>query len=126
MGQLEVIPLADQEAQRPLEVALGLGRMRETAGQQIAGRLELVVAVVLVPAAGQGVELPWGLRTVDGSCNNLLPGKEYFGTAGKPFPTLVGPVKASAETGDPDGPGPAPFGPTWDPLAAGRPEAVVY
>ncbi|BDH13152.1 hypothetical protein HOK021_43310 [Streptomyces hygroscopicus] len=22
--------------------------------------------------------------------------------------------------------GPAPFGPTWDPLAAGRPKAVVY
>jgi len=65
-----------------------------------------------IPGTGQGVELPWGLRTVDGSCNNLLPGKEYFGTAGKAFPTLVPPVKKSAESGDPDGPGPAPDGPT--------------
>ena len=65
-----------------------------------------------IPGIGQGVELPWGLRTVDGSCNNLLPGKEYFGTAGKAFPTLVPPLKKSGESGDPDGPGPAPNGPT--------------
>ena len=63
-----------------------------------------------IPGAGQGVELPWGLRSVDGSCNNLLAGQEYFGTAGKAFPLLANPVFSSAESGDPDGPGPAPSG----------------
>ena len=63
-----------------------------------------------IPGVGQGVELPWGLRSVDGSCNNLLAGQEYFGTAGKAFPLLANPVFNSAESGDPDGPGPAPSG----------------
>jgi hypothetical protein len=65
-----------------------------------------------IPGTGQGVELPWGLRSVDGSCNNLLAGQEYFGTAGKAFPRLAAPVFKPAESGDPDGPGPAPSGPT--------------
>ncbi|MBJ7451341.1 MAG: hypothetical protein JHC71_04555, partial [Blastococcus sp.] len=44
-----------------------------------------------VPAVGQGRELPWGLRTVDGSCNNLidLPGRETWGAADTVFPRLV-------------------------------------
>ncbi|MFI8747805.1 peroxidase family protein, partial [Pseudomonas sp. NPDC077186] len=33
--------------------------------------------------------LPWGLRTVDGSFNNLVPGQQYFGAADQPFPTAV-------------------------------------
>src|SRR6187200_2789869 len=60
----------------------------------------------------QGAELPWGLRTVDGTCNNLLPGQEKFGAADTVFPRQ-GPARfRDAETGDPDGPGPAPNGPT--------------
>ena len=60
----------------------------------------------------QGAELPWGLRTVDGTCNNLLPGQEKFGAADTVFPRQ-GPARfRDAETGDPDGPGPAPDGPT--------------
>src|SRR5687768_14846423 len=44
-----------------------------------------------VPATQQGRELPWGLRTVDGSCNNLvnLPGRETWGAADTVFPRLV-------------------------------------
>ncbi len=44
-----------------------------------------------IPATGQGRELPWGLRTVDGSCNNLvnLPGRETWGAADTVFPRLV-------------------------------------
>lgn len=38
---------------------------------------------------GQTIELPWGLRTVDGSCNHLTPGQETFGTADQVFPRLV-------------------------------------
>ncbi|MNF76591.1 hypothetical protein D3C84_587080 [compost metagenome] len=32
----------------------------------------------------------FGLRTVDGSLNNLVPGQEEFGAADNPFPTLLG------------------------------------
>lgn len=38
---------------------------------------------------GQTIELPWGLRTVDGSCNHLTPGQETFGTADQVFPRLL-------------------------------------
>ncbi|MFI8608431.1 peroxidase family protein [Pseudomonas sp. NPDC077649] len=33
--------------------------------------------------------LPWGLRTVDGSFNNLVFGQEHFGAADQPFPTTT-------------------------------------
>ena len=36
--------------------------------------------------------LPLGLRTVDGTCNNLIPGQETFGAADQPFPRLMTPV----------------------------------
>src|SRR3982751_397722 len=40
----------------------------------------------------------YGLRTVDGSCNNLLPGREKFAAADVPFPRLAGsPVFRDAE-----------------------------
>jgi Ca2+-binding RTX toxin-like protein len=35
---------------------------------------------------------PFGLRTVDGSCNNLFPGREKFAAADVPFPRLTKPV----------------------------------
>lgn len=38
---------------------------------------------------GQTIELPWGLRTVDGSCNHLTPGQENFGTSAQDFPRLL-------------------------------------
>lgn len=41
-----------------------------------------IVATGLVP----NVEIPWGLRRVDGSNNNLIPGQEHFGSADQPFP----------------------------------------
>jgi Ca2+-binding RTX toxin-like protein len=40
----------------------------------------------------------YGLRTVDGSCNNLLPGREKFAAADVPFPRLApNPVFRQAE-----------------------------
>jgi hypothetical protein len=78
--------------------------------------------------------LSWGLRTVDGSYNNLLPGREYWGASGQPFTTHVDPLFRSftldmngpAPGGvvtqsytptnvDPDGPGPAGPGDIVDP-----------
>jgi Ca2+-binding RTX toxin-like protein len=48
----------------------------------------------------------FGLRTVDGSCNNLQPGQETFGAADQKFPRLATPVFKAAENS------PAGFGPT--------------
>ncbi|HEY5423593.1 MAG TPA: hypothetical protein VIK05_08990, partial [Ilumatobacteraceae bacterium] len=43
--------------------------------------------------------LPFGLRTVDGSCNNLLAGQEKFGASDQAFPRLTTPVFSPAENG---------------------------
>lgn len=36
-------------------------------------------------------QLPWGLRTVDGSYNNIVPGREEFGAADNVFPRMLQP-----------------------------------
>ena len=43
----------------------------------------------------------YGLRTVDGSCNNLFPGREKFAAADQPFPRLTTPVFSAAENTPP-------------------------
>lgn len=65
----------------------------------------------LLPLIGHP-QLPFGLRTVDGKFNNILPGQEFFGAADRLFPRLTTPVFRSAEgaTFDPDGPGPLGVG----------------
>ncbi len=65
-----------------------------------------------IPAGNNAVELPFGLRVLDGSCNNLLPGNEGWGAANEEFIHLIPPVFADAEDFDPDGPGGAPATPT--------------
>ena len=42
--------------------------------------------------------VPWGLRTVDGSCNNLLPNQAAFGAADEEFLELVKPVFDGAQS----------------------------
>src|SRR5665648_80776 len=57
--------------------------------------------------------LPFGLRTVDGTYNNLIPGQKDFGAADTVFPHLVNtPNFKTADnlTFDPDGPGPINIG----------------
>jgi Ca2+-binding RTX toxin-like protein len=48
---------------------------------------------------------PWGLRTVDGRRNHLIPGQENWGAADQPFLRLLTPTwrTADALTFDPDG-----------------------
>jgi Ca2+-binding RTX toxin-like protein len=55
--------------------------------------------------------LPYGLRTVNGQFNNLIPGQEQFGAADRLMPRLLAPTFVQAESFDPDGPGPAPASP---------------
>jgi len=52
--------------------------------------------------------LPYGLRTVDGSYNNLTPGQEQYATADRPMPTRLTQTFRDAEAVsiDLDGPGP--------------------
>jgi hypothetical protein len=64
----------------------------------------------------QGAELPWGLRTVDGTCNNLKPGQDDFGSAGRMFPR-----RATAQF---DGAGPHPGTPGFPP-ANGTPSTYA-
>jgi len=49
--------------------------------------------------------LPFGLRTVNGRSNNLIPGQDAFGSADRLFPRLLTPFFRGAEPFDPDGPG---------------------
>ncbi|MCX6462883.1 MAG: hypothetical protein NTW05_04735 [Pseudonocardiales bacterium] len=69
-----------------------------------------------IPNSGvNGDTLPWGVRTVDGTCNNLVAGRSQFGAADTAFPRRVPASFAPAEpvAFDPDGPGPqAPGQPT--------------
>lgn len=48
--------------------------------------------------------LAWGLRTVDGTYNNLLQGRAEAGASDNPFPTLLGTDYRTIMV-DPDGPG---------------------
>ncbi|MBG6185419.1 Ca2+-binding RTX toxin-like protein, partial [Arthrobacter sp. CAN_A214] len=45
--------------------------------------------------------LPYGLRTVDGSDNNLIAGQEKFGSTSLPFPRLAAPQWRNAPNGQP-------------------------
>ncbi|NMY16249.1 heme peroxidase [Pseudomonas sp. WS 5019] len=76
--------------------------------------------------------LPWGLRTVDGSFNNLVFGQEHFGAADQPFPTAT----TQNFINDPDGDsidlnGPGPGGVfvngnyAYDPTNPASPRDVV-
>ncbi len=51
-----------------------------------------------IPVGPQAELLPFGLRTIDGSCNNLLPGQSTVGQADQAFPRLV-PASASYPAG---------------------------
>jgi Ca2+-binding RTX toxin-like protein len=47
----------------------------------------------------QGAGLPWGLRTVDGTCNNLAPSRANLGAADEPFPRRAAPSFQAADQG---------------------------
>lgn len=58
------------------------------------------------PASIPSYNIAWGLRTVDGSYNHLLPGQEQWGAADNQFPELMPPQFRTVMV-DPDGPGPS-------------------
>ena len=92
--------------------------------QYIKSDLEFILAQIKIAeahAAGQPLygpggliptyNLAWGLRTVDGSNNHLLPGQEKWGAAGNQFPELV------EATFDPAQNIPPPFAPPGPAIA---------
>jgi Ca2+-binding RTX toxin-like protein len=86
---LQQIKIAEQHArtatpENPCGTLLGLGP--DQIPNQLAG----------------GAEIPWGLRTVDGSCNNLMPGQERFGAADDDFPRRT-PARFADAEGSPPG-----------------------
>lgn len=70
-------------------------------------------------------QLPWGLRTVDGSLNNLKPGQAHFGAADQLFPRYGPPVfrDAAPVSVDPDGPGGQSVG---DPTSYAQSSGFVF
>src|SRR5262245_3324726 len=88
----------------------------------IRSDLEFILDQIIIAerqAAGESlldilpnVQVPFGLRTVDGSLNNLVAGQGTFGEADNTFPRLVDPLFRNAEnvTVDLDGPGPLTVG----------------
>ncbi|RYZ15249.1 MAG: heme peroxidase [Alphaproteobacteria bacterium] len=57
--------------------------------------------------------LPYGLRTVDGSYNNLLPGRENWGAADQSFPGIFTPAYLNDADGDRYDFNPSPTSETW-------------
>ncbi|MBI4290160.1 MAG: hypothetical protein HY661_01615, partial [Betaproteobacteria bacterium] len=88
----------------------------------IKSDLEFILAQIIIAerhADGEDLltllpnpELPFGLRTLSGAFNNLLPGQNTFGAADNVFPRLLDPVFNAAENVsiDLDGPGPLTVG----------------
>lgn len=78
-----------------------------------AGGMELsdAIAEIYGVSRGDAALLPAGLRTVDGSMNNLLSGNEKVGASLETFPRLLDPVYMNDTDGDGidfDGAGPSP------------------
>jgi hypothetical protein len=63
-------------------------------------------------------KLAWGLRTVDGSYNNLMEGQEQFGSGLKPFPRTAPAHFQDAE--------PAPYNPAGPKTSYKQNDGVVY
>src|SRR5688572_4002159 len=106
--------------------ALGAGAAQAQAATLIKSDLEFVLQQIKIaeghaaggsllgPGANQisNPLFPYGLRTVSGEDNNLIPDQREFGAADNVFTRLAPPSFKPAEplTFDPDGPGPAQVG----------------
>ncbi|HSV21873.1 MAG TPA: heme peroxidase, partial [Xanthobacteraceae bacterium] len=103
--------------------------------QFIRSDLEFILAQIEIAernAAGESlldilpnVEVPYGLRTVDGTLNNIVPTQTEFGAADNTFPRLTDPVFRPADpvAFDPDGPGGQAVG---DPTSYAQTSGVVF
>ena len=75
----------------------------------IRSDLEFILDQIIIAernAAGESlldilpnVQVPYGLRTVDGTSNNLVTGQTEFGAADNTFPRLADPLVPPADAG---------------------------
>jgi hypothetical protein len=75
----------------------------------IKSDLEFILDQILIAERNAGgealidilpnVQVPWGLRTVDGSFNSLVQAQNEFGAADNLFPRLTDPIFRDAELG---------------------------
>ncbi len=73
------------------------------------------------PASIPSYNIAWGLRTVDGSYNHLLPGQEQWGAADREFPELMPPeYRTATAMVDFDGDGPMAPVPVQMPYTPGN------
>ncbi len=80
----------------------------------IRSDLEFIIQQILIAEADVAGEdltnllpntfAPFGLRTVDGTYNNLMPGQTDYGAADQPFPQMVDAVHPNDADGDTFGP----------------------
>jgi len=78
-----------------------------------------------IPEGSGATNLPFGLRTLNGICNNLVPGQEKFGSTDEPFIRLTSKVWRDGEdTGPPGPPGPPVLPTTYNP-AMSNPYGIV-
>src|SRR5262245_49212870 len=103
--------------------------------QFVRSDLEFILDQIIIAernAAGESlldllanVTLPFGLRTVDGTLNNIAPTQTEFGAADNTFPRLADPLFRPADpvTFDPDGPGGQAVG---DPTSYAQTSGFVF
>ena len=94
-----VRPAVHPQADQDRRAARGQRRRRRTRARTCSG-----TAPTRSRPTAQGDELPWGLRTVDGTCNNLVAGQAKFGAADQTFPrrgtrTSAAPSRAAGVPG---------------------------
>jgi beta-lactam-binding protein with PASTA domain len=108
-GQTQVAPVGQG-------FVLDAGDLRFIYQQILVAQDHAAGGTLLGPGPNQvnDPQMPRGLRTVDGSFNNLvpIPDQHTFGAADRMFPRLTTPVFRNAEPFDPDGSGPLPPAPT--------------
>ncbi|MEC4673837.1 MAG: hypothetical protein VST68_06585, partial [Nitrospirota bacterium] len=90
---LALLPAGSASAQSPNgDIAFDMEDMRfildqiEIAEQHVAAPVDPSNPCAELQNLLPNLTAPLGLRTVDGSCNNLIPGQEGFGQADLPFP----------------------------------------
>src|SRR5262245_37374787 len=102
-GEIGEVPVTSFFSHLHTRSDAGAGRREQAmAVTLIQSDLQFILDQILISEAhANGADLndllpnvfvPWGLRTVDGSYNNLVPGQQNFGAADQPFPTLLEPA----------------------------------
>src|ERR1041384_949566 len=100
-GQFFVPTVSAQTAPTGQGFDIDAGDLRFIYEQILVAQDHAAGGTLLGPGPNQvhDPQLPRGLRTVDGSFNNLVPGQNLFGASDQTFPRLTAPQFRDAENG---------------------------